>query len=154
MVDKRLEDSIIQFVSITGSSTRDARKFLERYRGIEGALDAYYNNPNEFAASSRQQTAPATPAAPSGSKLVTLFNKYKDADGDEITVDGTLKLCEDLKVDPEDVVLLAVAFELKSPRVGQWTKQGWTDGWKALGSEGQRSLGSSFPSVDLSVLTY
>lgn len=56
-----------------------------------------------------------------------------DPDGDEITVDGTIKLCGDLEVDPEDVVLLAVAFELKSPGIGRWTKQGWTEGWKALG---------------------
>ncbi len=56
----------------------------------------------------------------------------KDPDGDEITVDGTIKLCEDLSVDPEDVVLLAVAFELKSPRLGTWTKQGWIEGWKNL----------------------
>jgi len=51
----------------------------------------------------------------------------------EITVDGTIKLCEDLAVNPEDVVLLAVAFELKSPRVGEWNKQGWTEGWKNIG---------------------
>ncbi|KAG6833411.1 hypothetical protein H0H87_007396 [Tephrocybe sp. NHM501043] len=76
--------------------------------------------------------APPT-AAPSKSKLITLFNKYKDPDAEEITVDGTIKLCEDLDVNPEDVVLLAVAFELKSPRVGEWTKGGWIDGWKALG---------------------
>ena len=56
-----------------------------------------------------------------------------DPDGDEISVDGTIKLCEELGVDPEDVVLLAVAYELKSPAMGQWTRKGWTDGWKALG---------------------
>ena len=36
-------------------------------------------------------------------------------------------------MNPEDVVLLAIAYELKSPRVGEWTKQGWTEGWKNLG---------------------
>ena len=56
-----------------------------------------------------------------------------DADGEDITIDGTIKLCEDLDVDPEDVVLLAVAYELKSPSMGQWSRKGWTDGWKALG---------------------
>lgn len=35
-------------------------------------------------------------------------------------------------MDPEDVVMLAVAYELKSPRLGTWTKQGWIDGWKNL----------------------
>lgn len=48
-------------------------------------------------------------------------------------MDGTIKLCGDLEVDPEDVVLLAVAFELKSPGIGRWTKQGWIEGWKGLG---------------------
>ena len=55
-----------------------------------------------------------------------------DSDGEDITVDGTIKLCEDLKVDPENVVLLAVAYELKSPRMGEWTRKGWVDGWKNL----------------------
>jgi hypothetical protein len=48
-------------------------------------------------------------------------------------VDGTIKLCEDLSVNPEDVVMLAVAHELKSPRIGQWTRSGWNEGWKNLG---------------------
>lgn len=57
-----------------------------------------------------------------------------DSDGDEITMDGTMQLCEDLGVNPdEDCVLYAIAFELKSPRMGEWNKKGWTDGWKSLG---------------------
>jgi len=63
-----------------------------------------------------------------------------DRDGEEITVEGTIKLCEDLAVDPEDVVLLAVAFELKSPKVGEWNRKGWLDGWKHLGYDGLYSL--------------
>jgi hypothetical protein len=61
-----------------------------------------------------------------------VYTQCKDIDGDEITVDGTIKLCEHLGVDPEDVVMLAIAYELKSPRMGIWTKQGWIDGWKSL----------------------
>lgn len=57
-----------------------------------------------------------------------------DPDGDDITVDGTIRLCEDLGVDPEDVVLLAVAFELKSPEMGVWERKSWVDGWKGVGS--------------------
>lgn len=62
-----------------------------------------------------------------------LPGQWTEPDGDDITIDGTIKLCEDLGVDPEDVVLLAVAYELKSPAMGQWTRKGWTEGWKALG---------------------
>lgn len=57
----------------------------------------------------------------------------EDEGGDEIAIDGTIKLCEDLEVDPEDVVMLAVAYELKSPKVGEWSRAGWVEGWKGLG---------------------
>jgi DCN1-like protein 1/2 len=43
-----------------------------------------------------------------------------------------MTLCQDLGVELEDVVLLAVAYELKSPGVAEWTRKGWVDGWKAL----------------------
>lgn len=56
-----------------------------------------------------------------------------DPDGDEITIDGTIKFCEDLAVNPEDVVLLSVAYELKSKRMGEWGRQGWLEGWRSLG---------------------
>lgn len=68
-----------------------------------------------------------------------------DPDGDDITVDGTIKMCEDLAVDPEDVVLLAVAYELKSPRMGEWTRKGWTDGWKRIGYVAFITSVSHFP---------
>jgi DCN1-like protein 1/2 len=48
-------------------------------------------------------------------------------------VDGTLDFCSDLGVDPEDVVLLAVACELQSPSVGRWKKASWMQGWRGLG---------------------
>lgn len=58
---------------------------------------------------------------------------FEDEDGDTIGVDGTLRWCTDLGVDPEDVSLLAIAYELKSPTVGEWAKSGFIEGWKRLG---------------------
>ncbi|KAF8154226.1 hypothetical protein B0H34DRAFT_82003 [Crassisporium funariophilum] len=130
MVDKKLEDNIAQFCAVTGASTRDARKYLEAHKRVDIAVDAYYNNPNAFPSSGRRK---GETSAPSTSKLTQLFEKYKEPDSEEIAVDGTIRLCEDLGVNPEDVVLLAIAYELKSPRVGEWTKQGWLDGWKNIG---------------------
>ena len=63
--------------------------------------------------------------------LSTKLSCFLDPDGEDITVNGTIKLCEDLEKDPEDVVLLAVAYELKSPEIGCWTRKGWVDGWKS-----------------------
>ncbi|KAF9463500.1 defective in Cullin neddylation protein 1 [Collybia nuda] len=142
MVDKKMEENIVQFCGVTGASTKDAKKYLDKYKRADIAIDAFFNDPTEFAASTRHQS---NTSAPSTSKLHTLFTKYKDPDAEEITVNGTIKLCEDLDVDPEDVVLLAVAFELKSPRIGEWNKAGWTEGWKGLGCDSIPAMQSTLP---------
>lgn len=138
MVDRKLDENISQFCAVTGASARDARKFLEAHKRVDVAIDAYYNDPNAFNTPTKQKARDTGP--PSTIKLSTLFDKYKDPDSKEITVDGTIRLCEDLAVNPEDIVLLAIAYELKSPRVGEWTKQGWTEGWKNLGCDSIPSM--------------
>lgn len=92
-----------------------------------------------------QSYPPRHPRASSALYLIStrvLLSHYKaipplilciDLHGDNITTEGTIQLCQDLAVDPEDVVLLSVAYELKSPGMAEWTKQGWIDGWKSLG---------------------
>lgn len=133
---------------IESDRARDAKKFIEYHQRLDVAVDAYFNNPNAFASSSSKSRTKTE--APSTSKLNQLFDRYKGRlfvkqgclpvandvsvdEGDEITIDGTIKLCEDLEVDPEDVVMLAVAYELKSPKVGEWSRAGWVEGWKSLG---------------------
>jgi DCN1-like protein 1/2 len=50
-------------------------------------------------------------------------------------------------VDPEDVVLLAIAFELKSPRVGEWSRKGWVEGWKSLGCDSTDAMRACLPKL-------
>ncbi|KAJ6578672.1 hypothetical protein DFH09DRAFT_346209 [Mycena vulgaris] len=133
MVDRKMEENIAQFCGVTGASVKDAKKFLDKYKRVDVAIDAYYGDPAALAAVPKA----SVPAA-STSKLNALFDKYKDPDGAEISVDGTIRLCADLDVNPEDVVLLAVAYELKSPRVGEWNRPGWLEGWKNIGCVSSR----------------
>ncbi|KAK2460449.1 hypothetical protein APHAL10511_007614 [Amanita phalloides] len=121
------DEDITQFCAITGASARDAKKLLDKYKRLDAAMDAYYGD--SVPMSNRDKPPVST------SKLNTLFDKYKDPESVDIAIDGTIKWCEDLNVDPEDVVLLSVAYELKSPRVGIWTKQGWVQGWKNIGCD-------------------
>lgn len=65
-------------------------------------------------------------------ELKSCFTKLEE-NSDEIGIDGTIALCSDLGVDPEDVVILAVAYELKPPAMGTWSRKGWVDGWRSLG---------------------
>ena len=98
MVDKKLEDQIVQFVAVTGASyvllkvlkyilmdtrTRDAKKFLEHFGRLDVAIDSYFNDPKALSgASSRNRGGAST--APSSSKLTALFDQYK---GSTITLD-------------------------------------------------------------------
>lgn len=50
---------------------RDARRFLDKYKRVDIAIDAYYNDPNA--------AAPPRPAAVSTTKLNQLFDQYKGA---------------------------------------------------------------------------
>ncbi|KAF8877763.1 hypothetical protein CPB85DRAFT_476917 [Mucidula mucida] len=114
------------FCSVTGASPKEAKKFLEKHKRLDVAVDAYFHE-----SAGRRQSGGASSA--SSSKLTALFDKYKESDGEDISIDGTILLCQDLDVNPEDVVLLCVAYELKSKRMGTWTRKEWIDGWKALG---------------------
>jgi DCN1-like protein 1/2 len=116
----RKDSDLREFVRVTGATSREARRYLDKHLRLDTALQSYMNT---------RENVPT----PSSSELEKLFNKYKDRIDDDITVDGTLNLCSDLGVDPEDVVLLAVACELKSPNVGRWRKTSWIQGWKGLG---------------------
>jgi len=131
------EESIAQFCGVTGASVKDAKKYLDKYKRVDVAVDAFYGD-GSLASSSTP--AKRVDSASMTQKLDSLFNKYKDEGGDDISIEGTISLCEDLGVDPEDVVLLAIAFELKSPRVGEWSRKGWMDGWKSLGCDSVPSM--------------
>jgi len=119
------ESLITQFQSITDASKEQASSNLKKHNyRLDAAVDAYYQALTD---------SPAPQA--STQKIGAIFDKYKEKDSDTIGVDGTLQWCTDLGVDPEDVSLLAIAFELKSPTVGEWTRSGFVDGWKRLGCD-------------------
>ncbi|PPQ85764.1 hypothetical protein CVT25_003082 [Psilocybe cyanescens] len=110
MPDKKFDNDVAQFCSVTGASAKDARKFMEAHKRLDIAIDAYYTNPNAFASSGRRKGDSSAPSS--------------NPDDENITVDGTIKFCEDLEVDPEDVVLLAIATVDKS-RVGGRLEVDW-----------------------------
>jgi len=53
-------------------SSKEAKRFLEKYKKLEVAVDAFYNDPSAMAAASRRNNE-----GPSTSKLSQLFDKYK-----------------------------------------------------------------------------
>lgn len=137
------EDLIAQFCGITGASVKVAKKYLGDHKRIENAIDAFYNDGGE--SSSSRGTPSVADTATMNQRLTQMYDIYKDPDGDEITVDGALKWCEALGVDPEDVVLLSLAYELKSPTVGSFPRKSWIDGWRSLGCDSIPTMQTALP---------
>lgn len=60
------------------------------------------------------------------------FYDYKDADGDIIGPDGIEKFCKDISVEPENIVMLALAWRLNAKTMGYFSKEEWLHGMSAL----------------------
>ncbi|KAF9239449.1 defective in Cullin neddylation protein 1, partial [Melanogaster broomeanus] len=120
-------DTFSEFCNITGASQKEAKRYLDKHKRLDVAIDAFYQDGGKSGAST--------------SKLTELFDKYKDPDGDTITTQGTMQFLTDLgfkqdeneqEGEEDTIKLLSLAYELKSPTLGEWTKKGWVDGWKNL----------------------
>jgi DCN1-like protein 1/2 len=55
------------------SSPKDAKKFLDKYKRVDLAVDAYYTDPNQFGPSSTSRKSDSERI----SRLNALFDKYK-----------------------------------------------------------------------------
>lgn len=52
---------------------------------------------------------------------------------DTIGIEGAMKFLEEIQVRLDEVVCLAIAELLKSPSMGEFTRQEFVDGWKGAG---------------------
>ncbi|KAF5112327.1 hypothetical protein DV454_004271 [Geotrichum candidum] len=67
-------------------------------------------------------------------EINAVFNKYKDQeDPNDLGIEGTIAFVQDLGVDLEDPVTLALAYKLYSPRLGSFPRSLFILGWVELG---------------------
>jgi len=66
-------------------------------------------------------------------RLEEVFTKYKEEDDDQIGPAGMEKFCQDLEVDPEDVVTLVIAYHMKAQQMGCFTREEFMKGFETLG---------------------
>lgn len=57
---------------------------------------------------------------------------YTEADG-QIGIDGMVKLCELLEIDPSEVTLAILSYYVRSPSMGVFKREDYINGWVALG---------------------
>lgn len=72
----------------------------------------------------------------SKSTLNKLFDKYREDamnEPDEVNIEGTMSLLQEIDTSPEDVGALIFSEMVKSPSLGKLTRTEFVDGLSALG---------------------
>ncbi|KAJ9491674.1 hypothetical protein VN97_g1608 [Penicillium thymicola] len=114
---------IAEFVGCTQTKDSVAVKFLKACGwSLPPALDAF------FAAASGTSTIIT-------SELTKTFDHYRDDpvnSPDTIGITRAIDFLGDLKVELDEVTCLAIAELLKSPSMGEFTREGWKEGWRGV----------------------
>ncbi|XP_031487511.1 uncharacterized protein LOC116255719 isoform X2 [Nymphaea colorata] len=115
------KDKVQQFTAITGTSEKIALQALKASDWhLEGALDLFYSQPQVRAVTDSRH-------------LEELYHRYKDPYVDMIMADGIASLCDDLQVDPGDIVMLVVSWHMKAATMCEFSRQEFIGGLQALG---------------------
>ncbi|KAJ3055166.1 DCN1-like protein 1 [Rhizophlyctis rosea] len=132
------KEKLKQFISFTNASSTAATKALRDHNwNLELAVDAYFSG-NIGAAAARGLSV-------NQSAISALFDKYKDPEEDAILLEGTEALCNDLNVDPTDVVTLVLAYHLQCERMCDFRRKGWMEGWTKLGCDSLEKMREAIP---------
>jgi len=128
-------DKIHQFMAITGTSEKVAFHALKASDWhLEGAFDKFYSQPqNRSTVDSRH--------------IEELYNRYKDPYVDMIMVDGASLLCNDLQVDPQDIVMLVVSWHMKAATMCEFSHQEFVTGLQSLGVDSLEKFREKIPSM-------
>jgi len=65
-------------------------------------------------------------------KCVAFFNEYVSPGDTDIGPEGIEKFCEDLQVEPENIVMLVLAWKMDAKRMGYFTLREWMKGMQEL----------------------
>eukprot|EP00051_Salpingoeca_urceolata_P000711 m.35559 g.35559 ORF g.35559 m.35559 type:complete len:264 (+) comp10932_c0_seq1:166-957(+) len=126
-----------QFVQVTSASESAAIAALRRFDWAVGqAVNAYFEDPSSYIGASA--SAPRKPKIDKR-QLARFFEKYQD-DAGAIRVDGMIRLCADLEVDPSDIAMLVMAYKLKAETSCVFTKTEFLTGMESLGVDSLASL--------------
>ncbi|GAO52041.1 hypothetical protein G7K_6129-t1 [Saitoella complicata NRRL Y-17804] len=98
--------------------------------------------------SSASRTVPSstrrTPPSVSLASLDAIFSSFASpTDPSETDIDGTIRYCQALSLDPEDPVTLVLSYQLNAPSMGIFSRSRFVDGWSQLRVdtiEGMRSV--------------
>jgi DCN1-like protein 1/2 len=147
-LNSQQREKVRNFVVFTTSSEDVAINALKQFEwNLEVACDNYFANPDAFAV--KTQSAPGKKAGPvDPAKIDSLFETYRDPDSDVVGSEGGMeRLFADLGVDPEDVITLILAWQLKASALGEFTQDEWKEGLTYLKCDDIPKLQEKLPTL-------
>uniref|UniRef100_A0A804PXA4 Defective in cullin neddylation protein n=2 Tax=Zea mays TaxID=4577 RepID=A0A804PXA4_MAIZE len=127
-------DKVQQFMTITGASEKVALQALKASDWhLEGAFDFFYSQPQVSVVNTRH--------------LEDIFNRYKEPDADMIMVEGISQFCNDLQVDPQDIVMLVISWHMKAATMCEFTRQEFIGGLQSIGVDSIEKFRGKLPSL-------
>ncbi|KAI3810076.1 hypothetical protein L1987_19683 [Smallanthus sonchifolius] len=128
-------DKVHQFMTITGTGEKVALTALKASDWhLDGAFDIFYRQPHAKSFIDVKH-------------LEELYNRYKDPYADMIMADGISNLCNDLQVDPQDIVMLVVSWHMKAATMCEFSKQEFVGGLQSLGIDSLEKFRERIPSM-------
>ncbi|GBF90080.1 hypothetical protein Rsub_02788 [Raphidocelis subcapitata] len=126
-----------QFKTITGASDKVATECL-RATGwsVEAAIEYFYSSGLQAAVPSVDMKG-----------IEALFAKYKDAADGAIRAEGVGSFCEDLGVDPSDVVMLVLSWRLNAATMCEYTRDEFVGGLQRLGCDSLEKIKRRLPEM-------
>ncbi|KAF4396579.1 hypothetical protein G4B88_028893 [Cannabis sativa] len=125
-------DKVQQFIAITGASEKVALQALKASDwNLEGAFDLFYSHP-QFKSFTDSRHLEELYKRYKG-RIVLITSYLENPYADMILADGITLLCNDLQVDPQDIVMLVVSWHMKAATMCEFSKQEFIGGLQALG---------------------
>ena len=79
--------------------------------------------------------------------LEALYAKYRATNEDIVGVEGILKFCEDIEIDPIDPVILVISLKMSAQSMGRYTKDEFVSGMRRMACDSVASIKQKLPSL-------
>lgn len=130
-LNRQQKERVQQFVAIAGTTDKVAIAALKAADwNLEIAFEVYYNS------GANPGPVPATNAR----QVDELFQRYRDSVEGIIMADGVARFCDDLQVDPQDVVTLVLSWHMRAATMCEFTRDEFVGGLLSLGVDSIEKL--------------
>jgi len=134
------KEKVKQFIVFTNGSEKVAISTLEKYDwNLEVGVDNYFNNPTFDDVDTLEESVDVA-------KIEQLFAQFKDTE-DSISYSGMEKLMTALGVDPNDIVMFILAWQVGASTMGEFTRQEFVEGLTTLKCDSIPKLKEKLPSL-------